>query len=100
MMKSCVDQHMELLCRPDLQLGLEQALLQYGWEVCGGNNLVDVSGNTAASSYYKLLGAHEFLRVFKTLAQPAQIQKAQITSSSYGSYTSTTPHRTHHPSRN
>lgn len=78
MMKSCVDQHMELLCRPDLQLGLEQALLQYGWEVCGGNNLVDVSGNTAASSYYKLLGAHEFLRVFKTLAQPAQIQKAQI----------------------
>lgn len=77
-LKSCVDQHMDLLSRPDLQLSLEQALLQYNWEVCGGGNMVDINGNSAAASFYKILGAHEFLRIFKTLAQPPAPAKSQV----------------------
>lgn len=69
--KQCVDRHAELVQRPDLQTGLEQAFLQFQWELCGGNLHLgtNATGNEAAASYYKLLGVHEFIRTFKLLAQ-------------------------------
>lgn len=75
-LKHCVDQHRELLQRPDLNTSVDMALQQYQWEVCGGNILQDTmtaNGNSAAASYYKLLGAHEFLRTFRLLAEQPKI---------------------------
>jgi hypothetical protein len=67
--KHCVDAHRDLMQRPDLLMSLEQTLLQLQWDLCGGNIQGNVDGNGAAARYYKLLGAHEFLRIFKTLAE-------------------------------
>ncbi len=67
--KHCVDAHRELMQRPDLATSLEQALLQLQWEICGGNLQGTIDGNGAAARFYKLLGAHEFLRILKTLAE-------------------------------
>lgn len=78
--KQCVDRHAELIQRPDLQTGLEQALLQFQWELCGGHLHQDVqsaNGNAAAAAYYKLMGAHEFIRTFKLLAQTTVAPKPE-----------------------
>ena len=72
--KRCVDDHRELMQRPDVQLGLDYALGQMMWDKSHGvNTLVPVDGNAAAANYYMLLGAHEFIRVFKSLAESPQI---------------------------
>jgi len=68
--KHCVDQHRELIQRPDLQLSLETALTQMIWiHSNGGESALSVTGNTAAEKFYRLQGAQEFIRVFKTLAE-------------------------------
>ena len=67
--KACVDAHCELLQRPDVESSLNTAFAQYQWELCGGDMPVHVDGNTSASHFYKLMGAHELLRVFKNLAK-------------------------------
>ena len=69
-MKHCVDQHRELLQRPDLNSSLEQALLQLQWELCGGHSQsAEGNATTAAAAYYRLMGAHEFIRTFRQLAE-------------------------------
>ena len=71
--KRCVDDHRELMQRPDVQLGLDYAMAERMWEKSGGNVQVSVDGTAAAAKYYTLLGAHEFIRVFKSLAESPQI---------------------------
>lgn len=72
-MKACVDNHRELMQRPDLNTSLDQAWLQLQWELCGGGGQLEVGATPAAANFYKLLGAHEFIRTFKSLAEPVRI---------------------------
>jgi len=69
--KHCVDSHKELLQRPDLITSLEQAMLEYTWLLCGADRpgTLQVQAGDAAASYYKILGAHEFIRTFRQLAE-------------------------------
>jgi hypothetical protein len=71
--KHCVDAHRELMQRQDLNLSLEQAERQYAWELCGGHTLLEAQGNNAAMNFYKLQGAHEFVRTLKNLAETPRI---------------------------
>lgn len=79
--KHCVDAHRELMQRQDLNLSLEQAERQYAWELCGGNTLLEAQGNNAAMNFYKLQGAHEFVRTLKHLAESPRIVPRSATDS-------------------
>lgn len=69
--KAYVDTHRELIQRPDLQRGLDNALAQYAWTLCA----VDMDGNKAAQHQFKLAGAHEFIRILKSLAEQQMVSK-------------------------
>lgn len=77
--KRCVDQHRELIERPDFQLSVDHALAQMAWtQSSEGNPTFSVSGNIAAERFYRIQGAHEFVRTLKTLAEvsaPLPIQE-------------------------
>lgn len=65
--KALVDQHKRLIERNDLQTSIDYALLQYQSQLVGMSDVLN--GNSAAASHFRLLGAHEFIQVFKTLAE-------------------------------
>lgn len=69
--KHCVDAHRDLLQRQDLITGLEQSMLEYVWNMCGGDRhgTLQIQAGEAASGYYKILGAHEFVKTFRNLAE-------------------------------
>jgi hypothetical protein len=69
--KAYIDTHRELIQRPDLQRGLDSALAQYAWEL----SAVDMDGNKAAQHQFKLVGAHEFIRTLKSLAEQPIVPK-------------------------
>lgn len=70
--KHCVEAHAELLQRQDLQVGLDYAEKQFLWELMKEDG---IDGNRAASRYYMVKGANEFLRVFRTLTQMPEAPK-------------------------
>lgn len=68
--KHCVDQHRELIARPDFQLGIETALVQMIWvHSSGGEHALSVPGTSAAEKFYRVQGAMELIRTIKTLAE-------------------------------
>ena len=69
--KPFVDGHRELIGRPELQRGFDFALLEFQRELAAG--ITD--GNGAAANHYKLAGAHEFIRVFRKLAEQTVIPR-------------------------
>lgn len=79
--KHCVDQHRELIQRPDFQLAVDNALQQMMWTEAGGMGPISVPGNDAASKFYKLQGAHDFVRTLVTLAEVQAPLPAQDTGS-------------------
>jgi len=78
--KHCVDQHRELISRPDFLLAIDNAMSQMMWvQSGGGESAMHIDGNTAASRFYRLQGAQEFVRTLKTLAEVAAPLPAQET---------------------
>ncbi len=77
--KHCVEAHAELLQRQDLQIGLDYAEKQLTWELTKDGG---VNGNDAASRFYMLKGAGEFVRIFKTMTEapkaPAQTKADEM----------------------
>ena len=71
--KHCVDAHRELMQRPDMAASLDAAFNELQWELCGGNLTQGVDGNSAAAKFYKLMGAHEYIRTLRTLAEQIMV---------------------------
>jgi hypothetical protein len=82
--KHVVDAHRELLQRQDLQIGLDYAQQQLSWKLTEGGG---IDANNAAARLYMLKGAHEFVRIFKTLTEvpkaPAQTKGDEMDHSSF-----------------
>lgn len=81
--KHVVDQHRELIQRPDFQLAVDSAMQQMMWNETGGSATISVPGNDAASKFYKIQGARDFIRTLLTLAEvqsplPPQDDAAKI----------------------
>jgi len=62
--KTFVDQHKRLIERSDLQLSIDYAMLQYQAQLTE----IVAGGNEAAAAHFRLMGAHEFVKIFRTLA--------------------------------
>jgi len=70
--KTYVDAHRELIQRPDLQRGLDFALMQMMMDECQSA----VDGNSAAAAAYKMAGAKGFIKILRELAEtPAVAQR-------------------------
>jgi hypothetical protein len=67
--KNFVEQHRKLIERSDLQVSLDYAMLEYQKQLVATGSL---GGNEAAASHFRMLGAHEFVQVFKLLAEQVQ----------------------------
>jgi hypothetical protein len=67
--KARIENHRNLIERDDFILACDYALLQYQREIC--TQSVD-NLNNAMANQFKLAGAQEFLRVFRTLAESTQ----------------------------
>jgi len=63
--KAYVDAHRELMQKPEVQRGLDYALMQMLHEL----SETSLDGNSSAANQYKLVGAKEFIRHLKTLAE-------------------------------
>lgn len=78
--KSCIDAHVNLVQRPDFTLALDTAEKELLWQKSTENG----TANDAAANYYRLQGAHQFIRILKTLAeQPRPLPTAEPTGISH-----------------
>jgi len=61
--------HRDLMQRPELQRGVDHALMQLIWEE--SQNTLD--GNSAAAAAYKMTGAQRFISILRELAESPRI---------------------------
>ncbi len=66
--KKLIEQHNRLIERSDLQTSIDYALLEYQAQLTG----IAAGGNEAAAAHFRLMGAHEFINIFKRLSEQHQ----------------------------
>jgi len=64
-----IETHRALIERDDLERGIDYALLEYQRMLAN----MDQSANSAAACHFRMLGALEFLTVFRNLGETAQL---------------------------
>lgn len=68
--KPFVDAHRELIPKPELQRAIDYSLLEMSHQLA---SITD--GTNAGANQFKLVGAQEFVRILKTLAEQPIIWK-------------------------
>lgn len=71
-----VSMHREMMQQPMMYVSIQYALLQYQREMA---NVRAIDGNAAATSFFKIQGALEFVDLLRKLGETPEIVKLQST---------------------